>query len=84
MKHFGYLVVFSGTLMLAACKNSGGPNSDGAKPADAPVVLSDEIIDKSELPVKEDFEDAAYAAITEDNLDSEVDALDHEILEDEQ
>lgn len=46
-------------------------------------ALSEQIIEQSELPVKEDFEGAAYAAINEDNLDSEVDALAHEILGDQ-
>ena len=45
----------------------------------APAELTDEAVDQAEIPVKEDFEEEAYAAINEDNVEAELDALEKEI-----
>jgi hypothetical protein len=57
-----------------------GQASDVA--AAAATSLSDEAEDQQDLAVEEDFEDEAYAAIDEDNLETQVDALEKEISTD--
>jgi hypothetical protein len=84
MKRAIYLAVLGSSIMLGACKKSSPPETDQGAVAAVPAALSDEAIEQSDLPVKEDFEEAAYAGITEDNLGERVDTLTQEIQADQE
>lgn len=56
-------------------------SSDVAARAEA-TALTDDAVDEAPLSVKEDFEEEAFQAIDEDNLESRVDALEAEITAD--
>ncbi len=77
-------IVMLGALSLAfvACdadKSAAGDTAASATTAEAAAEMTDEQIDAAEIPVEEDFEDAAAAAINSDNLDDQLDALEKEI-----
>ena len=79
MKHISCLVILGGTLMLGACNKANPPEADQSKRADTPAALSDEAVERTDLPVKEDFEETAYTSISEENLDQRVTTLAEEI-----
>ena len=65
-------------LGLWACQKKDEAKTEDKTPA-APVELTDEALDQADIPVKEDFEEEAEKAIDEDNLESQIDALEKEI-----
>jgi hypothetical protein len=67
--------------IVAACDKRDQPDAEASK-AVAPVELSDEALDQAQIPVKEDFEPEARAAINEDSLESQLDALEKDIESD--
>jgi len=73
-------IVASTALLLAAC-NSGGTSSTGSKATSsaAAAELTDEQVEKAEIPVEEDFEDEAFKAIDADNVDDKVAAIESEM-----
>lgn len=48
----------------------------------APTALTDEVVDKTDIAVPEDFEEEAFTTIDEDNLEEQLDALEREIAGD--
>ena len=66
-------------LAVIACDQGASPGQE-AEPDVA--ELTDEAIDKTPIPVKEDFEEEAAASINEDNVEAEVEALEKEIQAD--
>ena len=65
-------------LALVACEEKAKTTAADAAPA-ASAPLTDEAVDQAAVPVKEEFEEEAQTAITEDNVESEVDRLEKEI-----
>ena len=63
-------------LAVVACEK-GESSAEGS--AQSPAAMTDEAVDQVAVPVKEDFEEAAQSAITEDNVEAEVDRLEKEI-----
>jgi hypothetical protein len=73
-------------LALAGCDSDkgGADKADGEKSGGDSSAVSDEDLDKADdIPVEEDFEEAAASDINEDNLDDKVAALESEIAGDE-
>jgi hypothetical protein len=78
---------------LACDQGSGGGASSAAPTASATTAATASPsgstqaatgagdLDKEDIPVSADFDDEAEKAITDDNLDEEVDKLDKEIVE---
>ncbi len=66
---------------LLSCQKNEQATSEPAKPVEVQPV-TEEVVARSDIPVPEDFEEAAYAQINEDNLDEQVDALESEITSD--
>jgi hypothetical protein len=64
-----------------ACRNQ---NTDTQASASAPpsAALSDEALDQTPVPVKEDFEDRAQQEVTEENLEDQVSQLEKQIDDD--
>ena len=67
-------------MAVVACKQ--GSSSDQGEGAESAAELTDEALDKTPIPVKEDFEEEATASINEDNVETEVDSLEKEIQAD--
>jgi hypothetical protein len=67
-------------LAVVSCEK-GETKPDVTPAASAP--LTDEAVDQAAIPVKEDFEEEAYAAINEDNLEEQIDSLEKEIQDDQ-
>lgn len=80
MMRWATLLVLA-TLMLGACKKTddSAAKQTEAESAEPAAPLTDEALDKVDLPVKEDYEEEAYKAINEDNLESQLDELEKEI-----
>ena len=80
-------IIVAGALALSACKKEepeqkpeGTTETQPAKAAD----LSEAAIEQADVPVKEDFEEEALQNIDEDNLESQIDALEQEIAGDKE
>jgi hypothetical protein len=58
----------------AKATSTATADTGATKPA-----MSDDPLDKEDIPVAADFEDEAEKDITDDNFDDEIDKLDHEI-----
>jgi hypothetical protein len=70
-------------LGLFACDKRSSESQSGPAPSSwAPVVLTDEALDQAPIPVKEDYEEQAQNAITEENLDEQLGQLAKQIRED--
>ena len=75
-------------LALSACKKheteqtpeAQTPETQPAKAAE----LSEAAVEQADLPVKEDFEEEAQQNIDEENLESQIDALEKEIAADKE
>ena len=63
---------------LGACNKSPAQN----QPAPSAVAVSDETLDQAKIPVKEDFEEQAQTAITDENLEDQVAQLEAQIQND--
>ena len=59
-------------LLFAGCDKAES-GAEAAASASAP--MTDEAIDRANIPVQADFEEEARKSITEDNVEAEVDAL---------
>ena len=68
-------LIAAGSMM--GCDKKPEASTDGAEPPAA--ELSDEAVDQTEIPVKEDFEEEAQSAIDADNVEAQIDALAAEI-----
>ena len=69
-------------LFTAACDSGGGNKGNDGKPADKggdSKAMTDDQVDKADIPVEEDFEEEAQGQINEDNLEDQVAALEKEI-----
>lgn len=66
--------------LLAAGFGACNKSPAGAQPS---ADLSDEAMDRAQIPVKEDFEEQARTGITDDNLDDQVAELATQIQKDE-
>jgi hypothetical protein len=76
-------LLFAVLVMVFSCnQQESEPKATEATEATEAMALTDEAVDEAELPVKEDFEDEAFGAIDEDNLEAEIDALEKEIAGD--
>ena len=83
-------VLVATSLLALGCNRQDEQQSEPApaegQPSDmaaaAATSLGEEAGDEQDLAVEEDFEDEAYAAIDEDNLETQVDALEKEISAD--
>lgn len=75
------IVVALATLLIGGCKKTdeGTTDKDDPKQAEAAAPVTDEAIDKLDLPVKEDYEEEAYRSINEDTLETQLDELEKEI-----
>ena len=62
---------------VLACEKAE-PKVEATPPA-ASAPLTDEELDQTNIPVKEDFEEEAITTIHEDNLEAEVDRLEKQI-----
>lgn len=76
------------TLALSACKKqeteqTSETQRSETRPAKA-ADLSETAIEQADVPVKEDFEEEAFQNIDEDNLESQIDALEQEISADKE
>ncbi|MFC1641204.1 hypothetical protein ACFL5O_00750 [Myxococcota bacterium] len=69
-------------LLTGGCKDPSSANTDQPSTPGAASALSDEELEKADIPVKEDFEAQAQVAITADNLDDQVKNLEQEITAD--
>ena len=79
------LLASSTLLAPSACKQQETEPEKTQEPAPTPAAeLSDAAIDQADLPVKEDFEEEAIKNIEEDNLESQLDALEQEIAADKE
>ena len=76
-------LALSAALALSACKKQETEAEKTQEPAPA-AELSETAIDQADLPVKEDFEEEAIKNIEEDNLESQLDALEQEIAADKE
>lgn len=86
-------LTLAAALALAACKKqeteqktetqTSEAQAPQAQPAKA-AELSEAAIEQADLPVKEDFEEEAQQKIDEDNLESQIDALEQEIAADKE
>jgi len=75
--------LFAVLVTVFACnQQESEPQTTEATEATEAMALTDEAVDEADLPVKEDFEDEAFEAIDEDNLESQIDALEKEIAGD--
>jgi len=87
MRRYLWLMVAS-ALALCACKKQETeqkPTTEAPEPQPAKAAeLSETAIDEADVPVKEDFEEEAAQNIDEDNLESQIDALEQEIAADNQ
>ena len=78
-------LALSTALALAACKQQQTePEKTQEAAPGATAELSDAAVDQADLPVKEDFEEEAVKNIDEDNLESQLDALEREIAADKE
>jgi hypothetical protein len=78
-------LALSSVLALSACKKQEAEPEQTQEPAPTPAAeLSEAAIDQADLPVKEDFEEEAVKNIDEDNLESQLDALEREIAADKE
>jgi hypothetical protein len=77
IKHLAFtgLCVFA----IAACTK---PSPEAQPAASATAPLADEALDQAQVPVKEDFEEQAIQAVTEETLDEQVNLLEKQIEED--
>jgi hypothetical protein len=75
MKSKALIVIGLCAIPLAACSKT----SSEAQPVASAAVLTDESLDTTPIPVKEDFEEQAKQAINEDNLDEQLNKLEKEI-----
>jgi hypothetical protein len=70
-------------LALGACDeggDKGGADGKAAATGAATAAVSDDALDKADdIPVAEDFEDDAFSAVNEDNVEEQVAALEKEI-----
>lgn len=66
---------------LVGCRSQSN-ESQIAPSTSAVTAMSDDAIDQSPIPVKEDFEDQARQAINEENLDDQIGQLEKEIQAD--
>ena len=81
-------LALTAALSLGACKKqeteqkpeTQTPDTQPAKAAE----LSEASIEQADIPVKEDFEEEARQNIDEDNLESQIDALEQEIASDKE
>ena len=81
-------LTLTAALALSACKkqeteqkpDTQTPETQPAKAAE----LSEAAIEQADVPVKEDFEEEALQKIDEDNLESQIDALEQEIAADKE
>ena len=78
IKH-SLLIGFS-VAVLGACQKS--PSDDKAQAAASAAPMSDDAIDKAQIPVKEDYEEQARQTITADNLDEQLGQLEKQIKDD--
>lgn len=75
--------LFVALVTVFACnQQESEPKTNEATEATEAMALTDEAVDETDLPVKEDFEDEAFQAVDEDNLESQIDALEKEISAD--
>ena len=81
MNRFAICLALLLPLSLLACeKGETASSTEAATAADAP--LTDEAVDQSPVPVKEDFEEEAAKTINEDNVEDVIDKLEAEITND--
>lgn len=81
-------LTLASALALSACKKQETeqkpevqtPETQPAKAAE----LSEAAVEQADLPVKEDFEEEAEQNIDEENLESQIDALEKEIAADKE
>jgi hypothetical protein len=67
-------------LLLVSCdKGDDAPPLPSTVVEAAPTALTDEVVDKTDIAVPEDFEEEAFTTIDEDNLEEQLDALEREI-----
>jgi hypothetical protein len=66
------------TATLVACNKQPSES----QPAPSAAEMSDEALNQAQIPVKEDFEEQAQAAITDENLDDQVSQLEAQIQND--
>ena len=82
MKRFALSLALFLPLTLVACeKGETTTSTQAAAVASAP--LTDDAVDQSSVPVKEDFEEEAAKTINEDNVDDVIDKLEAEITNDD-
>jgi cytochrome oxidase Cu insertion factor (SCO1/SenC/PrrC family) len=62
---------------LVACNKQ--PSESESSPVPSQVKLTDEALDQTAIPVKEDFEEQASQQVTEENLDEQVSLLEKQI-----
>ncbi len=74
------LALFLPLALLGCEKGETATSTEAAQAADAP--LTDELVDQSPVPVKEDFEEEAQKTINEDNVEDVIDKLEAEITAD--
>ncbi|HEY6726770.1 MAG TPA: hypothetical protein VI197_22205 [Polyangiaceae bacterium] len=81
-------MTLAAALALAACKKQETEQTPEAQTPDTQPAkaaeLSEAAIEQADVPVKEDFEEEAQKAIDEDNLESQIDALEKEIAGDKE
>ena len=81
-------LTLAAALALSACKKQETEQKpDSQTPATQPAKageLSEAAIEQADLPVKEDFEEEALQKIDEENLESQIDALEQEIEADKE
>lgn len=86
-------LTLAAALSLAACKQQEAQENSEAQTQEAPTPqtqpakageLSEAFVEQADLPVKEDFEEEAQQKIDEDNLESQIDALEREIADDKE
>jgi hypothetical protein len=79
-------VLVATSLLALGCNRQDEQQSEPApaegQPSDVAAAAATSLGDEQDLAVEEDFEDEAYAAIDEDNLETQVDALEKEISAD--
>lgn len=81
-------LILAGALALSACKKQETEQKSEAQTSETQPAkaadLSEAAIEQADVPVKEDFEEEAQQNIDEDNLESQIDALEKEIAADKE
>lgn len=74
-----YFVVAIGLCVSSLTACGKHPTESQSSPAPSEVKLTDEALDQTPIPVKEEFEEQANQQITEDNLDEQLSLLEKQI-----